>query len=178
MDAFYCNVCLVPCGNADNWVAHVGGKVHLSKIKNNVPHEQLFCLQCKLQFMNLNNFEQHKKSTAHNQRCHSLGITAIPPQRPPVQVVYMDVDLDDFDDDDFIPTVVVPKPAVTPVPAFNKTAIVLPKPAMAFVPANVTAKPTAASVPAIITKPIVPAIIAKPTVASVPAVVTKTAAVP
>jgi len=129
MNAFYCNICNVSCGNAENCVAHVGGKSHLSKVKNNVSPEQLFCKQCKLQFMNCNNFEQHKKSVAHMHQCRSLGITATPPQRPPVQVIHMDVDLDDFDDDDFVPTIV------------SKTATTKPA-----VPAIVTM----ASVPAIV----------------------------
>src|SRR6266566_733523 len=91
---FYCEVCRLTMDNGYNWAAHIAGKSHLSKLRQNIPAEQRFCGVCRLQFSCLSDFTNHCMSKAHRQ----LPCPAAP--IPTVVPIVVHLNIDNVEDDE------------------------------------------------------------------------------
>ena len=87
-------------GNGDNWVSHIAGAKHQSKLRNSSSPADLFCRPCARQIDSKANFLAHCSSKAHIQRLAQLGVAPPPPTAPPTVAVRRVVMNYDFDDDD------------------------------------------------------------------------------
>src|SRR5438552_34403 len=150
MDSLFCQACDIRLDSATNWAAHMVGKSHLSKVRNNVPASSLYCQPCGKQCDNKANFEGHCLSKVHVALCGKPHVT----KPAPIQILVDDSD-DVWEEDGGYPPVITSPPkaaaqhAITLLPPSAKPALSQSSIWATMKPADPSlAKPTATPKPA------------------------------